>query len=112
MPLYARGYSQDRKIGHAWVIDGVKEVYTTTQYTLYRLLDTQYPNFVYGSAENASPWISYAGYLKMYHMNWGFGGSGNGWYPDTNIKAWITVDGESSIRDYCDQRHELIISKP
>jgi hypothetical protein bfra3_23100 len=108
-PVYARGQKNISSTGHAWVIDGLYYSTHNVCYTLYRLADTSYPLFRYEPAEAIGPHNEYSD-LTTFHINWGWGGSYNGWFQDIrNIK--VTV-GTGEVRDYSYGRKELFISKP
>ncbi len=66
--------------GHAWVCDGYKlhyDVYIHNPGTYYE----------YTTQENRNEWL---------HMNWGWGGDGNGWFINSHIYVsndFINIDG-------------------
>jgi len=108
-PVYARGAKGFLQTGHAWVIDGLYHSEYNVSYTLYRLSDAWYPKFKYDKAEAATPWNNYSAFTR-FHMNWGWGGQGDGWFFDNNIA--VSLPGESEKRNYHYDRKELYISKP
>lgn len=103
-PLYARGQN-DNGDGHAWVIAGAYQHTTNISYTLYRLTDTKYPQFQYDKAEAADPYNNYS-HVYSYYMNWGWNGTGNGWYSD----YYIVPSGVSGDCNFKNHRKELYIN--
>ena len=93
-PVYMRGTTSINATGasnhdnHAWVCDGLQD-YTTR--TVYRLMTLDYQEpLAYNSIELLSE-----GELatKYYHMNWGYNGTCDGWFRDTNLG--IIYSGEN-----------------
>ena len=103
-PVYARGVDTSKNEGHAWVMDGIKYSERYITYTLFRLTDTAYPDFKYDEAENADSFTEYSFLSSNFHMNWGWGGSSNGWFYDNLIAV-----GSGNFND---SRKELYIHKP
>lgn len=61
---------------HAWVVDGVDNVQTTTYYRI----EWQNSSFEY---ETDYMRYNYHGSARqLYHVNWGWGSSYNGWFID------------------------------
>lgn len=111
-PVYARGAKGFLQGGHAWVIDGLYASSKEIRYTLYRLSDTSYPDFAYDKAENANPYIIYNDFYR-FHMNWGWGGDGNGWFFDDNISVTIKdKNGNYVTKNYYYDRKELLLCIP
>lgn len=103
-PIYAYGADRSKGSAHAWVIDGGINTDHYKEYTLYRLSDVSYPNFRYVVAENAEQHRVYYRYGQyFFHMNWGWGGTHNGWFLDTNIG--------NPVGNYGDNRKEIFITR-
>ena len=77
-------------VGHAWVCDGYKYPHSYTEYILYALNNDIYPEFEfieYAEDHGAEVFLPS---VKFFHMNWGWGGSYDGWFyngdwtPGTN----------------------------
>lgn len=102
-PVYARGEDEIGGKGHAWVIDGVYQSETIIRYTLYRLSDAWYPQFKYVTADGGVS-EQYSD-VVTYHMNWGWGGSCDGWFLDQ--RPWIVENGSYKYK-FSKNRKELI----
>lgn len=99
-PVYARGQKNILSSGHAWVIDGAYFSHSGTSYKLYYLDPDYYPDFVYRYEE--MDFDSNYSEICKFHMNWGWGGSYNGWYFDYDK---LNPGGEN----FSSYREELII---
>ncbi|WP_165042216.1 C10 family peptidase [Dysgonomonas sp. ZJ709] len=79
-PIYYRGTESGE--GHAWVIDGYQD-FIVNYYGQLKAFDKQTGNVILDN-----PWQMIMGnnfmHSKIYHVNFGWGGSSNGWYvyPD------------------------------
>lgn len=104
-PTFCGGYDSKRQVGHAWVCDGSICYTFNTAYELYVFDYSAYPNFQYTlrSEEN-----KFGTSDTMYHMNWGWGGQYDGYYSENSIKIYAT----NEIRNYCDNRTDIYITKP
>lgn len=100
-PVYARG-ADNAQNGHAWIIDGFETNKSYTEYILFRLSETAYPNFEYVLGEGDNPWYDSPVPYNYYHMNWGWAGSNNGWYLDNYI--------QTPNYNYTNHRQEIIIT--
>lgn len=97
-PCYARGTNiykdddADEYTGHAWIYDGEKTTYYSTEYVLYFPTEEHWPEFVYKKIdEYVTPESSYT----MTYINWGWDGDFNGWYKTPTFK-----DGNGKIYSY------------
>ena len=84
-PMYCRGSQKKNDTsGHAWVCDGSYTSTLITDYELY-MLDISYgPQYKFGIFRNDRSSVSYP---PKYHMNWGWGGSDNGWFMDGHLST-------------------------
>ena len=90
-PVYMRGSNSDSS-GHAWVCDGYKTEYYGVDYVLI-----VFPSSVYlFNEQEGSHHVNTVSY-NYCHMNWGWGGSSNGWYLD------------NSLTDYQYKRQDIIL---
>ena len=76
--------------GHQWVCDGFRIYEDVMYYFVEFLTDWGHGNYVYdqwqmGSSTN--PQVDYLYPTTFHHMNWGYGGSGDGWFYDTYPNA-------------------------
>lgn len=105
-PVYMSGGDSHLDTGHAWVCDGY---YSTTCYYEYKLY---IPRVINGALYDFIEWDSERIYdyfgPTLFHMNWGWGGSHNGYYLDNSIKIhWTNDTWEFNLR-----RKDLIVSAP
>ena len=92
-PVYMYGWDPDyvyngqRGVGHAWVCDGYRRTKPQIDYYLYVIpindnpissLEIAYENYVY----DAIPTIT-----EYFHMNWGWGGSHNGYFVNDDVSV-------------------------
>ena len=106
-PVYMRGYSNEAGAGHAWVCDGFTESNSVTKYELWVLEDcpeTHDPErflnlYNYSKDPSYSP--------PAYHYNWGYSGSGNGYYSDNN--PTYTFPNTQTSYTFDIERKELLI---
>lgn len=85
-PVYSRGTDlNDGKSGHAWVYDGVRTTWPRTELKLMTLEDCpssyepqQFTNPYNYSTDGSS--------YTMFHVNWGWGGTSNGYYQSGQTK--------------------------
>lgn len=97
-PIYMRGTSGGNK-DHAWACDGFQDLTTRT---VYRLMTLNYQEpLTYNSIELLSE--GEVG-TKYYHMNWGYDGTCNGWFRDTNLG--IVYNGENL--NYSSARMDIV----
>ena len=87
----------DPKIGHAWVCDGYKTHDFYVEYLL-RIPDCmdQY-NTIKSYQHNCSVFY-------YYHMNWGWGGTADGWFFSENVNPVLST----GMRDYQYNRYDMI----
>jgi hypothetical protein len=85
-PVYMSGCLSGQLVGHAWVADGYMGGGT---YETYSLQTLSYPNleFVGGGI----PYTSYSGNGSLIHVNFGHGGTYDGWYSDSNIPYYTSL---------------------
>ncbi|MGO1816712.1 MAG: C10 family peptidase, partial [Sphingobacterium sp.] len=82
-PVYMTGFRKadggNSKVGHAWVAEGVqKHDQTVTYFVEYQMIDGNYSSI--GGPSLGSPRNS-SGFSTFYfYLNWGWNGSGNGWF--------------------------------
>lgn len=80
-PIYIRGSKAGANTGHAWVLSGYKERYITGYtYKMYAIHGSN-GNYYYSNSSDMS--ISHfvnSVQSKVYHHNWGWGDSSDGWY--------------------------------
>jgi hypothetical protein len=71
---------------HYWVCDGVREShYSTLYFVEYRIEGSGHYSYTdLGHPTGDSPRESGWSTSTVYHMNWGWGGSGDGWYVGAN----------------------------
>ncbi len=98
-PVYMRGQTSTFGDGHAWVCDGYRLVLVHDEYQLYSYYDCVPDGKDYGQT----------GFERKYtlsnstlHMNWGWGGSNDGWFFDFDI---ATSNG-----DFKKKREDIIIT--
>ena len=98
VPVYMRGIEPGSIFGHAWVCDGYYSSHNQTDYYLYVI-----PLGVSEITEltRIDTHVIYGNSVFMFHHNWGWGGSDNGYYMDYNV---TTSNGT-----YSNLRKELII---
>ena len=98
IPVYMRGIQPRSFDGHAWVCDGYYSSRNQTEYYLYVI-----PLGVSQITEltQIDTYIMYGSSVFMFHHNWGWGGSCDGYYVDSNVS---TTNGTFS-----NSRKELII---
>lgn len=91
-PVFMTGRRQHggEKIGHAWVCDRVKEQYHRTVYYVMTLYEG-----VEGFSYILHEIMVEKGYAsRLFHMNWGYSGDGNGWFRDENLKFNLSEKDE------------------
>lgn len=104
MPVYMRGVNTTPQVGHAWVCDGFQYFVPITEYCLY-ILRFDYNNNPVEFIEWDHETIR-GNYPIYFHMNWGWSGSHDGYFIDSNIQIHRT-DGN---RNYANNRKDIIIS--
>lgn len=89
-PVYQEGYRGDQSapMGHAWVCDGYKSIYHTTDYQL--MVIQEYP------VEFAcvDEYVSSSG-AEFFHMNFGVSSDHVGWYYDSNNPSNLPVSPDT-----------------
>lgn len=75
----------DKKVGHAWICDGLRECKYYTDYKLFALDNKAYPEYSYICIEYVCE-QDYGHNWCSYHMNWGWGGSHDGWFYEARWK--------------------------
>lgn len=84
LPIYMRGQSDPLTSGHAWVCDGFWHRGYNTEFFVefympggYMAVDGWYDN----------PRTVSGPYSEYFYMNWGWGGSCNGWFYENNVST-------------------------
>lgn len=94
-PCYTRGEDKKLDAGHAWIIDGTRTWDGYTEYILYFPSVAKYPEYVYTDINRQ---IKPDANIFHEYMNWGWGGTHNGWFRRDMIE---TPEGNfSSDRKY------------
>lgn len=93
-PVFMTGRSSTS--GHAWVCDGYRTSMETTEYNLYVV---GYENGRPAKMVHNTQQFVYNPGPVFFHMNWGWGGSKDGYYYDHNIV------------DYSSKRKDILIEK-
>lgn len=83
-PVYMRGKDSAQGEGHAWICDGDRLADVFDEYKLFILNDQYYLKFEYQQVE--CNLLNHRSYPPMYHMNWGWYGTYDGWYADGRIE--------------------------
>ncbi len=100
-PLIMFGYREeaDSLYGHFWVCDGYRQVSPKTIYRLYVLIQNGNEIEYYNrrTEEITSPCMDY------FRMNWGWGGSHNGYYYEDTVQPTPTSN-------YCLNRKDLFVT--
>ena len=98
-PVYMEGRGSYR---HNWICDGYQSANITYDIQLMVLEDCPVG---YEPDEFLNPYTyTYVGGYRLFHMNWGLGGSNNGYYSDDNLK--IRVNGE--WENFSNEREDII----
>lgn len=104
LPVYMRGYDVNHSTGHAWVCDGYRTIVPYDRYRLYVFrYDDGVPSYYDVELDEVA---NQSGPITLLAMNWGLGGSGDGYYVDGNvasIQAGEVLNPSSS-------RYDLLIS--
>lgn len=105
-PVYLSGDDLNHDVGHAWVCDGYYSTIGYYDYRLYipRVINGVLYDFIEWDAERLH---DYFGPI-LFHMNWGWGGSHDGYYLDNSIK----INRPTSSRNYSSNRKDILISVP
>ena len=82
-------------VGHGWVCDGYQYKKYYTDYKLFALDYAAYPDYVYECTSYTRE-EDYGAGDYYYHMNWGWGGSSNGWF---HKEEWRPLNG-STVEDF------------
>ncbi|MCR4843899.1 MAG: C10 family peptidase [Bacteroidales bacterium] len=100
-PVYMRGEDPNKDTGHAWVCDGYLSSYNYYEYHLFlvRKINGELKDFIDWMTDRVYFWGP-----SFFHMNWGWGGSHNGYYLDNKIQV--------KPGKYTDNRKDLIITTP
>ena len=69
--------------GHAWVCDGANQTDSKTEYYVEYLYNETYDNLGYTLIDLPGS-FGYKTHFK-FHMNWGWGGTNNGWFIDNDV---------------------------
>ncbi|MBO7279103.1 MAG: C10 family peptidase [Bacteroidales bacterium] len=93
-PVYMEGFRERARSGHAWVCDGYRSSSSNFTYILKILSPAEPLCF-----ETADSYSTSTASSQGLHMNWGWGGTDNGYYHDSDI-------------DYSRDRKELINIHP
>ena len=83
-PVIMQGFTDDGKVGHAWVACGYHDIDHYTEYELLTMPEEFHPGgtFVFLISDSYTTDFDIRTY---FYMNWGWGGSYNGMYLDTNL---------------------------
>lgn len=107
-PVYMRGSDNQFLFfdwdGHAWICDGVNN-YTNTSFYFAEYRFSTSNGYYYSSPEGPSALMPYEyGYSALYfHMNWGWGGSYDGWFN------YDTAQPAEGLDNYEHNRENLYI---
>lgn len=82
-PIFMRGTNSGTKDGHAWVCDGFKRTITYQMFDIMILDRFSYDRIppydrLYDGRTNST-------YSTYFHMNWGWGGSKDGYFYEENV---------------------------
>lgn len=77
IPVIIRGQSD--RMGHSWIISGVKQYVGATEYKLYTFVSENELSNVYSCETNQTT------SSHFYYMSWGWGGYYDGFYSSNNI---------------------------
>lgn len=104
LPVYMRGYDVNHSTGHAWVCDGYRTIVPYDRYRLYVFrYDGGVPSYYDVELDEVA---NQSGPITLLAMNWGFGGSDDGYYVDGNV---ISVQG-GEVLNPSSSRYDLLIS--
>ena len=111
-PVYISGRNENRKVGHAWVCEGYKNV--KYDGVISMVIDPKWgepdePGSLYFDyAVNVYPPSSMDQnqYGEFYYMNLGWGGRNNGWYRAN------TYNASSPDSSYMSKQNMIIVKKP
>lgn len=84
-PVYMRGTLKNQNYGHAWICDGYMYSNDYIKYTLLILSLTEPLKY----EPCGEPYLYEPPRYMDFHMNWGWGGTGNGYYADNE---WFDVN--------------------
>lgn len=79
-PIYMEGFRERARSGHAWVCDGYRSSSSNFTYILKILSPAEPLCF-----ETADSYSTSTASSQGLHMNWGWGGTNNGYYHDSDI---------------------------
>lgn len=83
-PVIMQGFTDDGKIGHAWVACGFHDINHYTEYELLTMPEEFNPGDTFVFLVSDSYKTDFDNRIYFY-MNWGWGGSYDGMYLDTNL---------------------------
>ncbi|MCC8071865.1 MAG: C10 family peptidase [Bacteroidales bacterium] len=78
-PVFMRG-DDSTYGGHAWVCDGYRLSYSTTEISMMAYVGEYYSMAGSNSMENLWSRTTQGGSSSYFHNNWGWSGSANGWF--------------------------------
>lgn len=84
-PVYMGGCKSGELFGHAWVADGYMGGST---YETYFLQTLSYPTLEF--VGGGTPYTSYSGNGTLIHVNYGYGGTYDGWYSDCSVPYYTS----------------------
>lgn len=96
-PVYMGGCKSGQTTGHAWVADGYLGGST---YETFSLQTLSYPTLEF--VGGGTPYVSYSGNKSLIHVNYGWGGSYDGWYIDSSYYSNIPL--------YTSSRSDILLS--
>ena len=81
--LYGSRLEGKKKIGHAWICDGIHKYRYFDDYKLFALDREAEPEYSYICLESICE-EDFISNMQFYHMNWGWGGNLDGWFYNNN----------------------------
>ena len=101
-PVYMSGLNSSGG-GHAWVCDGYKYEYTNYS-ALY--VDRNFGSYSWYSG------VSKGDEIKYFHMNWGWGGTSNGWLYSRSANTSETTSYKDISRSDYSNKREILFASP
>lgn len=103
-PVIQRGNEQGAQYGHAWVCDGYSFFKDYDCYELYCLGYSDWTHDIgYTHVQGEDYRVYYDRGTEFFHMNWGWGGSHDGWYLDDLSDSHYSTQ-------FTQNRQEIIIN--
>lgn len=94
-PVYMRG--DNSHDGHAWVCDGYDYSYYRDTKQVVILEDTSYNGSEPNEMSYLDSEVNEKSHLILFHMNWGWAGSHNGFYVDSNLEIKDFSEGPLNL---------------